>query len=68
MEPFILWMSTVQVCGGYCASVLLGLVVETGVLQMFAVAKSAGYGITVDQSGAVLDKWSPPHIVSDNNG
>ena len=34
---------------------------------MFAVAKSAGNGVTVDQSGAVLDKWSPPHhVVSDD--
>ena len=33
---------------------------------MFAVANTAGYGITVDQSGAVLGKWSPPHVVSDS--
>ena len=33
---------------------------------MFAVAKTAGNGVTVDQSGAVLDKWSPPHVVSDD--
>ena len=33
---------------------------------MFAVAKSAGIGVTVDQSGAVLDKWSPSHHVVSN--
>lgn len=34
---------------------------------MFAVATGhdADSGITVDQSGVVLDKWSPPHVVSD---
>lgn len=31
---------------------------------MFAVATGANYGVTVDQSGVVLDKWSPPHVVS----
>ena len=35
---------------------------------MFAVATGNGAdsGITVDQSGVVLDKWSPPHVVSSN--
>ena len=33
---------------------------------MFAVAKTAGIGVTVDQSGTILDKWSPSqHVVSD---
>lgn len=31
---------------------------------MFAVAKTTGNGITVDQSGVVLDKWSPSDVVS----
>jgi len=33
---------------------------------MFAVATGAGFGVTVDQSGVVLDKWSPPNVVSDD--
>lgn len=33
---------------------------------MFAIGRDSGNGVTVDQSGAVLDKWSPPFVVSDH--
>ena len=46
---------------GHYTDVLL-----TGTLQMFAVGRNSDNGITVDQSGAVLGKWSPPHVVSDH--
>lgn len=61
-------MSTVQVWKRLYTDILSHRtdVLLTGSLQMFAVGKNSGSGITVDQSGAVLDKWSPPHVVSDH--
>ena len=48
-----------DILGHYTDELLIGS------LQMFAIGRNSGNGITVDQSGAVLGKWSPPHVVSD---
>ena len=35
-------------------------------MRLFAVGKGSDFGVTYDQSGAVLDEWGPHNAVSHN--